>query len=44
MPQLLKLIGKALGYGVCPAVMRGESVISEFVGKPIYGFYAVKVL
>lgn len=34
----------ALGYGVCPAVMRGESVISEFVGKPIYGFYAVKVL
>lgn len=34
----------ALGYGVCPAVMRGESVIKEFVGKPIYGFYAVKVL
>ncbi len=34
----------ALGYGICPAIMRGESVIKEFVGKPIYGFYVVKVL
>lgn len=34
----------ALGYGVCPAVMRGECVVEEFAGKPIYGFYAVKTL
>ena len=34
----------ALGYGVCPAIMRGESVIKEFAGKPIYGFYVSKVL
>lgn len=34
----------ALGYGVCPAIMRGECVIKEFAGKPICGFYAVKPL
>lgn len=34
----------ALGYGVCPAIMRGVSVKKEFVGKPIYGFYVSKVL
>ena len=34
----------AFGYGVCPAVMRGECVVKEFVGKPIYGFYVVKTL
>ena len=33
-----------LAYAVCPAVMRGESVIKEFAGKPIYGFYVAKVL
>lgn len=34
----------ALGYGVCPAIMRGVSVIKEFIGKPIHGFYVSKVL
>lgn len=34
----------ALGYGVCPAVMRGVSVKKEFIGKPIHGFYVSKVL
>jgi len=34
----------ALSYGICPAIMRGESVIDEFVGKPIHGFYVSKVL
>lgn len=33
-----------LGFGMCPAVMRGESTVKEFVGKPVYGFYVVKVL
>ena len=33
-----------LDYGMCPAVMRGESVVEEFAGKPVYGFYVVKVL
>jgi GNAT superfamily N-acetyltransferase len=31
-------------YGVCPAIMRGESLIPDFAGKPIYGFYVAKVL
>ena len=34
----------ALGYGVCPAMMRGVSVKKEFIGKPINGFYVSKVL
>lgn len=34
----------ALGYGVCPAVMRGESLLKEFAGMPIYGFYVSKIL
>ncbi|MDE7282103.1 MAG: GNAT family N-acetyltransferase [Lachnospiraceae bacterium] len=34
----------SLGYGVCPAIMRGISVIKEFIGKPVYGFYVSKVL
>ena len=34
----------ALGYTVCPAIMRGESVIKEFAGKPIHGFYVAKIL
>jgi len=34
----------ALGYGMCPAIMRGMSVKKEFDGKPIYGFYVSKVL
>lgn len=32
----------SLGYGLCPAYMRGKSVIKEFTEKPISGFYAVK--
>lgn len=35
---------KNLGYGMCPAIMRGESVKKGFEGKPIYGFYVVKPL
>ena len=34
----------SLGYGLCPAIMRGGSVIEEFMGKPIHGFYVVKML
>ncbi|MDF2541573.1 MAG: hypothetical protein K0S47_1291 [Herbinix sp.] len=34
----------ALDYCVSPAVMRGESVITEFAKKPIYGFYVTKLL
>ena len=33
-----------LGYCICPAVMRGESIVKEFAGKPIYGFYVAKIL
>ncbi len=35
---------KALGYCLCPAVMRGQSVHPEFAGKPIYGYYVAKLL
>ena len=34
----------SLGYGICPAIMRGNSVIKELDGTPIYGFYVVKPL
>ena len=34
----------ALGYGICPAIMRGVSVKKGFEDKPICGFYVVKTL
>jgi len=34
----------ALNYCMCPAIMRGTSVIKEFVGKPVYGYYVAKML
>ena len=33
----------SLGYGVCPAIMRGVCMIIELIGKPVYGFYVSKV-
>ena len=35
---------KALGYCLCPAVMRGQSVHPESAGKPILGYYVAKLL
>lgn len=33
-----------LGYGLCPALMRGQSLDSAFTDKNIPGIYVVKVL
>jgi GNAT superfamily N-acetyltransferase len=33
-----------LNYCMCPAIMRGTSVIREFVGKPVHGYYVSKIL
>ncbi|WP_055665351.1 GNAT family N-acetyltransferase [Desnuesiella massiliensis] len=34
----------ALNYCMCPAIMRGESLIKEFIGKPVHGYYVAKML
>jgi hypothetical protein len=34
----------SLNYCMCPAIMRRRSVIKEFIGKPVQGYYVAKIL